>query len=523
MRGAVFCRYWSTGGGAEKYGGAIAQHLARSGDVDLLTFEPVDLTWLAERLHLDLGAVTVRVLEDRPGAVPDASADYDVFVNVSFMSADRAAHHRSVYVVHFPTSVDGHIAPWKRAVLARSGWLRPRSVRLDWGPGFHHADAGGRGVTWTSERAVLRVTTDPGLSVPVELRLGHQRPAALGTCHVVVEADGEEVAAIELARPEGRVAARSGTPVRFLVRSPAPGVPVEVAIRTSETFVPADVLGTSDRRVLGVPLRSVRLGRGPRARLASVFPVLAMQLPSLDWIDSYGVVVSNSEFTRGWVQEYWGVDTEVLHPPVTMQPAGDKEPIVLNVGRFFAADQGHSKKQLELVRAFRRLCDEGERGWTLHLVGGCAPDGEAYLAQVRAAADGYPVVLHVNAPGSELRDLYGRASIYWHASGLGEDERRHPDRLEHFGITTVEAMSAGAVPVVIARAGLRETVRHGVDGYHFETVPELVALTRTLIDDPGARARMSASSARRAERFSIEAFEARLDGILDRLQEPSVR
>ena len=29
------------------------------------------------------------------------------------------------------------------------------------------------------------------------------------------------------------------------------------------------------------------------------------------------------------------------------------------------------------------------------------------------------------------------------------DPDRHPDRFEHFGITTVEAMSAGAVPIVI--------------------------------------------------------------------------
>ena len=516
MTAAVFGRYWSTGGGAEKYGGAIAEHLSRSEPVDLLTFEPVDLAWLGERLHLDLSRVSVRVLDDTPGAVQRASADYHRFVNVSFMSDDRAAHRNSLYVVHFPTPLDAHIAPWKKAVLARAGFLRPPvGATLAWGPGFHHADGGVRGVTWTSEEASLLVMTGPARPVPVEVVIGHQRPPGLGPVTVHLEVDGVEVDATELTDARSRWEAIRGASLRATVCSPEPDVAVEVVLRVDQTFVPHEVLGTDDRRVLGVPVQAVRFGTGPRSVLAGQFPALVTRPPSTDWIGSYGRLVSNSEFTRGWVQRYWGADTSVLCPPVTLQPAGEKEPIILNVGRFFAADQGHSKKQLELVRAFRRLHDAGGRGWTLHLVGGCAADGQPYLEAVRSAAEGYPVELHVNTSGETLRDLYRRASIYWHASGLGEDARRHPDRLEHFGITTVEAMSAGAVPVVVGLAGQLETVRHGVDGYHFDTIDELVALTRALVEDPDDLRRMSASARRRAADFSVQAFEGRLDAILE--------
>ncbi len=58
-------------------------------------------------------------------------------------------------------------------------------------------------------------------------------------------------------------------------------------------------------------------------------------------------------------------------------------------------------------------------------------------------------MFHVDAPGAELADLYARASIFWHAAGLGEDAEDDPNRMEHFGISIVEAMSAGAVPVVL--------------------------------------------------------------------------
>jgi glycosyltransferase involved in cell wall biosynthesis len=80
---------------------------------------------------------------------------------------------------------------------------------------------------------------------------------------------------------------------------------------------------------------------------------------------------------------------------------------------------------------------------------------------------------------------------------------------EHFGITTVEAMAAGCVPVVIDKAGQREIVRHGTDGYRWTTLPELEALTRTVAADEALRARLAASAVERAGAFSEEAFAAR--------------
>ena len=54
----VYNRYWRTGGGAETYGAAVAQVLARHHDVDLLGPDDVDLEVLGERLRLDLTGTT---------------------------------------------------------------------------------------------------------------------------------------------------------------------------------------------------------------------------------------------------------------------------------------------------------------------------------------------------------------------------------------------------------------------------------------------------------------------------------
>ena len=518
LRSTVYNRYWATGGGAEKYGGVIAELLSRRGPVELLTHDPFDIEWLAERLRLDLSECTTRVIDDTPRSLGDAARASDLFVNVSFMSYDPAPHERSLYVVHFPTSLDAHLSGLQRAVIRRSGWLRRTAlpVSFQWGSGFHHREGGRRSTAWTDGEASLSIITDPEHPVRVKLLFGFQRPASAGPAGLVVCVGGKPVASDDLIGPPSTAERLLGRGLDFEVVSPAPDVAVDVTIR-STTFVPNEIGIEGDGRTLGVPLVGIQIGSGVTGLLARAYPAILSQPVSSRWATTYGKVVSNSAFTREWVRRRWDIDSDVLYPPVSMYERGEKEPIILHVGRFFPAALGHSKKQRELVEAFRRLADSGVSGWSLHLVGGCADEGRSYLAEVEDLARGYDVHFHVNASGSELADVLGRASIYWHASGLGLDAAREPDELEHFGISTVEAMSAGAVPVVLGVGGLVETVRHGRDGYHFRTVDGLVAMTRSLIDDPDHRASMSASAEERARCFGVAAFSDRLDAIIEEL------
>lgn len=512
MRAAVYNRYWATGGGAERFGGAIAETLSARFDTELLGHQELDRDWLGERLHLDLSRTDARVLQNSSRAIAEASTDYDLFVNVSYGSADASRALHGLYVVHFPTRFHQGTPVWPRWI----GGDPP--VRLEWGTGFHLRD-GARGATWTDGHGQLCFSVPADVEVQAEIRFGHHRPRQLGPAKVEIRVAGQVVEALTLEAPGNPALRRLGKTVRFPIRASRVDEPVVVEI-VSDSFIPAASLGGDDTRQLGVPITSVRAAAGkPRPR--HWLPGAWTSPPAdLGWVRSYDAVLANSAFTRSWVQRLWGVDTAVLHPPATMHKPGPKEAVILNVGRFFGAQRGHSKKQLELVEAFKRLVDAGgASNWSLHLAGGCADADRHYLEQVKQRAEGYPVEVHVNATGNELASLYGRASIYWHASGLGEDLDRHPERAEHFGITTAEAMSAGAVPVVIGIAGQLETVRHGIDGYHFRSLDGLVAMTRQLIDDDRLRANMSESSQQRALRFSPEAFARTLNELVDRLFE----
>ena len=238
---------------------------------------------------------------------------------------------------------------------------------------------------------------------------------------------------------------------------------------------------------------------GPRGRLLRALR-LGRAGPALA---SYDLFLVNSEFTLRHTRERLGVDAVVVPPPVEAAavPTAGKERVILSVGRFFS--DWHTKNQHVLVEAFAGL---DAPGWTLVLAGG--GDDPAYVERVRRAAKGLRIELRVDVPRDELIGLYSRASLFWHAAGYGQDERRHPERLEHFGIATVEAMAHGAVPLVYPAGGSPELVEDGVTGWWWRTPEELIESTTATIERDFERERLAVAAQAASERYSPERFGA---------------
>lgn len=252
-----------------------------------------------------------------------------------------------------------------------------------------------------------------------------------------------------------------------------------------------------------------RLTASPRSAVLVDFPLTSVQGP-LDRLRlaRYRRVVANSAFTAAWVRRRWGRTALVVPPLVRPLGPGPKGRVVLSVGRFTGGSR--SKGQLDLVEAFRRLDPHGRTGWELHLAGHVADP--RHLDEVRAAATGLAVHLHPDCDRRQLEGLYRRAALYWHACGLGADPDRHPERLEHFGISVVEAMGAGAVPLVLDAGGPAETVAGLAPTWH--DLDALVAETAHLVASPETRDGIADRARARAEAFGPAAFAARVDDLL---------
>ncbi len=263
--------------------------------------------------------------------------------------------------------------------------------------------------------------------------------------------------------------------------------------------------------------------RGARSLFLCQFP---FRLPEAERqvspaaLDGYASILTYSDYAKSHVFAALSAHQlpyrpiEVVHPPV--QPVAGtalrKKTMILSVGRFFIG--AHSKRHDLMIEAFRTLHARMGGAVELHLAGSSMPEPAHmdYLQRLRDAAQGLPVHFHVNVSAEELETLYRDAAIYWHGAGLETDLDAHPERAEHFGMTVVEAMSAGCVPLAFNSGGPREIIEDGLSGLLYGSLESLVAMTSELLTPQRtvAREQMGLRAAQRAGAFSLERFAARV-------------
>jgi len=208
----------------------------------------------------------------------------------------------------------------------------------------------------------------------------------------------------------------------------------------------------------------------------------------------------------------------ILPPPVAtnkfISKLSKKKNIILTVGRFFR--HLHDKKQQFLLDVFIDNHKTLFKNWKLVIAGGLTENKESsYVEDLKIKSKGCPVSILVNPKFEDLVSIYSESKIYWHATGYGEDIDRYPERAEHFGITTLEAMSGECVPVVISMGGQKELVTEGINGYLWSTKDDLVSKTSLLINNPELLKDLSPLARKRALDFSYDVFYGKLKKIIE--------
>lgn len=222
-------------------------------------------------------------------------------------------------------------------------------------------------------------------------------------------------------------------------------------------------------------------------------------------------IVCNSRFTKQYVDAAFGINSCVVYPPVEIElfKPGRKTNTIISVARISRAL--HAKRQDVLIEAFSQMASTN-KSWRLVFTGGCT-DPE-YLDHLQKMAEKLPIDIIPNPSGEQIRQMIGKSKIFWSATGIGVDVRAHPEKVEHFGITPVEAMAAKCVPVVLAAGGHLETVENDISGLWWNTPAELIENTQELIDNPDKLAKMALAAQKRSTMFSREVFEQSLSSLL---------
>lgn len=245
-----------------------------------------------------------------------------------------------------------------------------------------------------------------------------------------------------------------------------------------------------------------------------------------DWgkFDCYHAVILYSEFSlKAYTKAHADIrlaqkPTFIIHPPVELiQGSISRSDVkkIVNVGRFNPG--GHCKRQDVMIETFRELCRYNDRPIELHLAGSLPEDGGArqYFAGLQKMSEGLNVHFHVNASAHDLRSLYLQSDIYWHITGINDSIYINPERFEHFGITIVEAMSAGCFPIVLGYGGPAEIVENGISGIHIKDTGGLLASTDSILDEAPEKLEYSQKNIiERASAFGYQEFSQALRNLM---------
>jgi glycosyltransferase involved in cell wall biosynthesis len=225
-------------------------------------------------------------------------------------------------------------------------------------------------------------------------------------------------------------------------------------------------------------------------------------------------IICNSDFTKKIIDKEYGVESVVLYPPVDTSKfkPKHKENVILFIGRFSKLLQ--AKNQDVLISIFKKLVDRGLTDWKLILAGGVEVGAEGQIQQLKLQAVNYPIEIIKSPSFFDLTELYGKARIFWSAVGYGADEQTEPQKVEHFGISVVEAMSAGCVPVVYNAGGYKEIINSGKNGLLWDNDQQLIDKTSEIIKYDENIRHLRNSLRETADRFSYDVFSTGLMSLI---------
>jgi glycosyltransferase involved in cell wall biosynthesis len=196
------------------------------------------------------------------------------------------------------------------------------------------------------------------------------------------------------------------------------------------------------------------------------------------------------------------LNSEVLYPPVDTKffsSSNHKQH-----GTIVSVCRLHPKKKSEqMINLFRKL--KGDYRFTL--AGALSDKFKKYGRQLMAIAAQDPrVSILFNPTDSEIKNLYGKATIFWYTYTK-----------EEFGLPVAEAMSCGAPAVALRGGGVNEIIVNNQTGFLANSEDDFLEKTNLLLNNDSFCRQMGAAARRRVkENFSTQVFTEKIRSVIVR-------
>lgn len=231
--------------------------------------------------------------------------------------------------------------------------------------------------------------------------------------------------------------------------------------------------------------------------------------------------VSNSFFTKNNLSS-WGITSDVIYPYLDAVYFENEKPIqkersILVVGRFF--QHLHSKRHDIAISWFQNLKKTHSEfnSYKLILVGSTLSEDKDYVEKItELIGNDSSIEMKTNCSFAELLMLYRTSQFYWHFTGFGINEKNAPERVEHLGITPLEAMATGCITCAYRAGGLKEIIENGKTGILFQTKEELFSEMLNILKHQQAHTDMKNNAQNLVKNtFSYEIFKKRVIEVLE--------
>jgi glycosyltransferase involved in cell wall biosynthesis len=225
--------------------------------------------------------------------------------------------------------------------------------------------------------------------------------------------------------------------------------------------------------------------------------------------DTKGTVVANSKYSKGIIEKCLRKNAVVITPPLDFEENGSymnnniRKNLVVAVSRF------RSAKGLELIPLVASLAKDCE----FKLIGIADKDSRRCLKDLFEAIQrchvGDRVQVFKNKPHGFVLEAMATAKIFLHTQST-----------EAFGMSIVESMAAGCVPVVPRDGGPWFDVldqKQGEYGYSYKTAEEAARIITMLLENDQLRKDISERATKRAVAYCSSNFENKMLEIVEQV------
>jgi glycosyltransferase involved in cell wall biosynthesis len=231
--------------------------------------------------------------------------------------------------------------------------------------------------------------------------------------------------------------------------------------------------------------------------------------------DGAGVIVSNSKFTQNVIENCLGKRALVINPPVTSSRIasrvnwGNRKNVVITIARF------RSAKGLEIIPKIASYVKDCE----FVLIGIVDNESELCLEELSEEIErlqvGKRVHIFKNKPYSFTLEALSTAKVFLHTQST-----------EAFGMSIVESMASGCVPIVPRTGGPWIDIldcQEGQYGFSYKSPSEAADKIKLLINNEILRSEISARATKRAMIFDSSVFGKKLLNIIEMISSHNER